>query len=106
MIADIGSGTGLLSELFLKQGNIVYGVEPNLEMRQAGELLLKDYPNFHSMNGSAELTTLPNQSIDLIVAGQAFHWFDVGQCRQEFQRILFYRPLKHFSSALAQITNK
>lgn len=88
VIADIGSGTGLLSELFLKHGNLVYGVEPNLEMRQAGEVLLKDYPNFYSINGSAELTTLSAETIDVIVAGQAFHWFDVAQCRQEFQRIL------------------
>lgn len=88
VIADIGSGTGILSELFLKNGNPVYGIEPNPEMRQAAESLLEQYPNFTSINGSAEITTLENHSIDFIVAGQAFHWFDRVKSRQEFQRIL------------------
>ncbi|AFY60505.1 class I SAM-dependent methyltransferase [Synechococcus sp. PCC 6312] len=88
VIADIGSGTGILSELFLNNGNQVYGVEPNLEMRQAAELLLENHPNFISINGSAEITTLENHSVDFIVAGQAFHWFDGIKSRQEFQRIL------------------
>lgn len=87
-VADIGSGTGLLSELFLQPGYRVYGVEPNLEMRQAGENLLGHYPNFVSIPGSAEETTLGTATIDLIVAGQAFHWFNVAACRLEFQRIL------------------
>jgi SAM-dependent methyltransferase len=88
VIADIGSGTGLSCEMFLKHGNTVYGVEPNAEMRAAGEQLLKGYPNFHSVNGTAEATTLPNASIDLVVAGQAFHWFDPPRAKAEFRRIL------------------
>ncbi len=88
VIADIGSGTGLLAELFLRQGNPVFGVEPNLEMRQAGEEFLQHYPRFTSIDGTAEATTLADRSIDVIVAGQAFHWFNVAQCQPEFQRIL------------------
>lgn len=88
VIADIGSGTGFSAELFLQNGNIVYGVEPNSDMRSAGEALLATYPNFHSVNGTAEMTTLPDRSIDLIVAGQAFHWFDPLRAREEFRRIL------------------
>jgi len=88
IIADIGSGTGILSELFLKNNNIVYGVEPNINMKQAAEELLKNYPNFISYNGSAELTGLYSNSIDLIVAGQAFHWFKVDETKNEFKRIL------------------
>lgn len=87
-IADIGSGTGILSELWLKHGNPVLGVEPNREMRQAGERLLAAYPHFTSVNGTAEATTLPSQSVDFVTAGQAFHWFDVAKARQEFGRIL------------------
>src|SRR5947209_4065708 len=67
VIADVGSGTGLSSEMFLKNGNTVYGVEPNAEMRAAGEQLLAGYPKFHSAAGTAEDTTLPDASIDLIV---------------------------------------
>lgn len=88
VIADVGSGTGISSELFLKQGNAVYGVEPNDEMRGAAERLLSHSPRFHSVNGTAEATTLPDHSVDLVVAGQAFHWFDQTRVRREFHRIL------------------
>jgi SAM-dependent methyltransferase len=88
VIADVGSGTGLLSRLFLDNGNIVYGVEPNAEMRAAGEHLLRNYPKFHSVAASAEATSLPDASVDFIVAGQAFHWFDTKAARTEFARIL------------------
>src|SRR5256884_7956858 len=71
VIADIGSGTGLLSELFLKSGNRVYGVEPNAEMRQAGEEYLASYDRFSSLGGSAESTTLGDSSIEFITARQA-----------------------------------
>ena len=88
IIADIGSGTGISSELFLRNGNVVYGVEPNKEMREGGELYLKDYKNFTSINGTAEATGLENNSVDMVAAGQAFHWFDVVKARSEFKRIL------------------
>jgi SAM-dependent methyltransferase len=87
-IADIGSGTGKLTELFLENGNRVFGVEPNRDMREAGERLLKTFPTFTSIAATAEETTLPNASTDFIVAGQAFHWFDRNPCRKEFTRIL------------------
>ena len=88
VVADIGSGTGFLSEMFLKNGNRVLGIEPNAEMRAAGERVLSDYPNFVSMDATAEATTLANDSVDFITAGQAFHWFDREKSRREFQRIL------------------
>lgn len=87
-VADIGSGTGLLSRLFLDNGNVVYGVEPNAEMRAAGEEFLRGYPKFRSIDGSAEATTLPSASVDFVVAGQAFHWFDPEAAYREFARIL------------------
>ncbi|HED03359.1 MAG TPA: class I SAM-dependent methyltransferase [Candidatus Fraserbacteria bacterium] len=88
LIADIGSGTGLLTELFLQSGNQVFAVEPNREMRAAGERLLRNYPGFHSVAGRAEATTLADQSVGFVVAGQAFHWFDRQKARSEFCRIL------------------
>ena len=88
VIADIGSGTGLLSELFLKNGNRVYGVEPNEAMRRAGEEYLASYDGFSSIEGSAESTTLADSSIDFVSAGQAFHWFEPSAARSEFMRIL------------------
>lgn len=88
VVADIGAGTGILSELFLQNGNKVYGVEPNQEMRAAAERLLKDYANFNSIDGKAEATTLADSSVDFLTAGQAFHWFDQKKARSEFARIL------------------
>ena len=87
-IADIGSGTGFLAELFLKNGNAVLGVEPNQEMRNAGVEYLAAYPRFTSIDGCAEATTLPSSSVDFVTAGQAFHWFDPHAARREFARIL------------------
>lgn len=88
VIADVGSGTGILSELFLRNGNRVYGVEPNREMREAGERLLSAYENFVSVEGRAEGTTLEDASVDFVTAGQAFHWFDPAAARREFVRVL------------------
>lgn len=88
VVADIGSGTGILSELFLRYGNRVYGVEPNREMREAGEVQLADFDNFVSVEGRAEATTLDAESVDFVTAGQAFHWFEREGARREFARVL------------------
>ncbi|HEY4907269.1 MAG TPA: class I SAM-dependent methyltransferase [Candidatus Acidoferrum sp.] len=88
VVADIGSGTGFLSELFLTNGNRVYGIEPNKEMREAGEEYLAAYDSFGSIDAAAEATTLEDATIDFVTAGQAFHWFDATAARREFSRIL------------------
>jgi SAM-dependent methyltransferase len=88
VVADIGSGTGISTELLLRSGGTVYAVEPNREMRQAAEARLAGYPNFRSVAAAAEETGLPGASVDLIVAGQAFHWFDQARAGEEFRRIL------------------
>lgn len=88
VIADVGSGTGFLTKLFLDYGNVVYGIEPNNAMRDAAENYLADYKNFISLNGTAENTTLAADRIDFVTVGTAFHWFDAGKTKLEFQRIL------------------
>src|ERR1700690_3166370 len=88
VIADIASGTGIFTRLLLENGNPVFGVEPNADMRQAGEEYLASYPKFTSVVGAAESTGLPDRSVDLITAAQAAHWFDREKARREFQRIL------------------
>ncbi len=93
VVADVGSGTGISSEWLLKAGAVVFGVEPNREMRQAAERLLEGYPGFHSVDGKASATTLDPESMDFIVAAQAFHWFGTPETRAEFSRIL--RPGGH-----------
>lgn len=87
-IADVGSGTGISTKLFLDAGCLVYGVEPNETMREAAEFFLSEYENFKSINGTAENTTLENEKVDFVVAGQAFHWFDADKFKEESKRIL------------------
>ncbi len=87
-VADIGSGTGILTRLLLDSGASVYAVEPNAAMRAAAGQWLGAEPRFHSVTGAAEQTNLDSRSCDLVTAGQAFHWFDRARARAEFQRIL------------------
>jgi SAM-dependent methyltransferase len=87
-VADIASGTGIWARMLLENGNRVYGVEPNAEMRQAGERLLASFPKFISVTGKAEATTLADASVDFVTAAQAAHWFDRPAARCEFKRIL------------------
>jgi SAM-dependent methyltransferase len=88
VIADIASGTGIWTRPLLENGNPVFGVEPNAEMREAGERLLAEFPKFTSIAGTAEATMLRDQSVDFVTAAQAAHWFDRARSRQEFARIL------------------
>lgn len=87
-VADVGSGTGLSSIPFLDLGCTVLGVEPNAEMRAAAEHALGHDSRFQSVAGTAEATTLPDRSVDLVVAAQAFHWFRPADAAREFVRVL------------------
>jgi ubiquinone/menaquinone biosynthesis C-methylase UbiE len=87
-IADVGSGTGFLSLRFLENGNTIYGVEPNVAMRASAERAFAENDHFVSIAGSAEATTLADHSIDLVSAGQAFHWFKLDETRREWRRVL------------------
>lgn len=88
IVADIGSGTGLFTALLLDRVRMVFGVEPNAEMRGAAEKRWTGNPHFVSVNGRAEETGLGAGTLDFITAAQAFHWFDPEKARKEFARIL------------------
>lgn len=87
-VADIGSGTGILTEMLLKKGFTAFAVEPNGEMRREAESRLGKYPSFVSVTGSAEGISLGAKSVDCITVAQAFHWFDRTSAAREFERIL------------------
>lgn len=87
-MADIGSGTGILSRAMVEHGWTVYGVEPNDDMRREAEKVLKGFHRFHSVPGTTEHTLLPGASVDLVTAAQAFHWFDAAAFKRECRRIL------------------
>src|SRR6516162_3509363 len=88
VVVDVGCGTGLLAKIFLEDGNQVIGIEPNAEMRQAGEQFLSQHSKFSMVGGMAEATTLPDRCADFVIAGQAFHWFQAESTRTEFARIV------------------
>jgi SAM-dependent methyltransferase len=121
VIADVGSGTGNLAEILLRNGNHVFGIEPNADMRTTAESLLSTWiesGTFASINGTAEATTLPAASADMITAGQAFDWFDPVRTKAEFERILkpdgwivlvrniWLRDTTDYSRAYGQIVRK
>ncbi|HSL83699.1 MAG TPA: class I SAM-dependent methyltransferase [Thermoanaerobaculia bacterium] len=91
-VADVGSGTGISTELLLRSGCTVFAVEPNDAMRAAAEARLSSEPRFRSVAGTAEATGLPDAGADLVAAGQAFHWFDRERFRTECRRILRPAP--------------
>lgn len=88
VVADVGCGTGLSSQLFLDAGMTVYGVEPNPSMLDHAARRFQANPRFRPIAGTAEATTLPDEAVDLVFAAQAFHWFDRSLCKREFHRIL------------------
>ena len=88
IVADIGSGTGVLTSEFIKKGYETYAVEPNGDMRRKAEQKLSIYSNFHSVDASAKNTGLNDKPVSLITAASAFHWFDVSKFKQECIRIL------------------
>ena len=88
IVADIASGTGLFTRLLLENGNSVFAVEPNAEMRETGIRQLEAYNRLISVAGTAEETTLGSASVDFVTAAQAAHWFDLPRARAEFARIL------------------
>jgi SAM-dependent methyltransferase len=87
-VADVGAGTGMLSDVFLAGGNRVIAVEPNAEMRQACAELHEGNPRLTLMDGTAEATGLEAASAEMVSVGRAFHWFDVEPAMQEFWRVL------------------
>lgn len=87
-VADLGSGTGIFTELLLQSGCHVFAVEPNEAIRHAADQHLGKHPHFHSVPGAAEQTGLDSESVDIVTAAQAFHWFRTGETLQEVRRIL------------------
>ena len=88
VVADVGAGTGILTEMLLARGHVVHAVEPNAAMAEAAAARLGGHPGFRSVPGRAEATGLGDASCDLVAAAQAFHWFDPAAARREFERIL------------------
>src|SRR5262245_53996891 len=88
VVVDVGSGTGISSDLFLRHGHVVYGIEPNAAMRMTAEHLLRHHAAFRSVDATAEHTSLPDRCADVVVSASSFHWFDPVLARAECRRML------------------
>jgi ubiquinone/menaquinone biosynthesis C-methylase UbiE len=87
-VADIGAGTGILTREFIGKVKQVFAVEPNPEMRAIADRQFAAMPSCRVIDGRAEATTLAGNSVDLITAAQAVHWFEPESAMHEFYRIL------------------
>lgn len=86
IVADVGAGTGISTRQLADLGARVIAVEPNADMRAAGETTAN--PLIRWQSGTAEATGLPAASVDVVVCAQAFHWFRQPEALAEFARIL------------------
>jgi SAM-dependent methyltransferase len=84
-VVDLGAGTGILSRVLLELGHQVIPVEPDPGMR---DQLAARTPQLSALAGSAETIPLPDASVDAVVAGQAYHWFDRGPAHREIARVI------------------
>ena len=83
-VADVGAGTGISAHLLAHRACQVIAIEPNADMRDAAA----PHPSIEWQDGCAESTGLGDDSIDVVVCAQAFHWFRADEALQEFCRIL------------------
>jgi ubiquinone/menaquinone biosynthesis C-methylase UbiE len=88
VVADIGAGTGILTKHFVGRAKTVYAIEPETEMRDLASMLFEGDASCVILDTCAENTSLPDQSVDLILVGQAIHWFAPEPAREEFRRII------------------
>lgn len=88
VFADVGSGTEIFAEQLLECGYKVFAVEPNGDMRKKAEEKLSRNENFVSVSGSDRNMNLPDKSVDIVSAAQAFHWFDAEAFGTECARVL------------------
>lgn len=88
IFADIGAGTGKFTVALAERGYTVFAVEPNADMRGQSVVTLAPFPNVKIMEGTAEITMLPEHSIDVITVAHALHWFDLDAFRTECHRII------------------
>ncbi len=83
-VADLGAGTGISSRLLAERAGLTVAIEPNAAMRASAP----PFPRLEWRDARAEATGLPDGSLDLVTAFQAFHWFDAARALAEIERIL------------------
>jgi len=90
LLVDVGCGTGISARQLAARGIRVIGIEPNRDMREQAkaEQAPPGSPRPEFRSGTAEATGLAEGSVDMVLAAQAFHWFEPVSTLKEFHRIL------------------
>ena len=88
VFADIGAGTGKFTVKLAEHGFSMYAVEPNADMRRQLAITLAPFTNAKIIDGTAEATTLPDDSIDILTVAHALHWFNLDAFRAECLRVV------------------
>jgi ubiquinone/menaquinone biosynthesis C-methylase UbiE len=83
-LLDLGAGTGKLTEALLGRGRVT-AVDPDPAMLAQ---LRARHPSADVREGTAEQIPLPDASVDAVLVGQAFHWFDRDRAMPEIARVL------------------
>ena len=102
VIADVGAGTGKITEKFLEKGNTVYAVEPDKEMMGILKVKLAQFINCIPIESVAENTGISSKSVDLIFCGNSYEWFNRSEVIPEFQRII--RDYKSQNIVIARLS--
>src|SRR4051794_27998015 len=84
-VVDLGAGTGILTRVLRSLDHEVVPVEPDAAMRAR---LVRSTPDVTPLAGTAERIPLPDGSVDAVVAGQSYHWFDPEPAHREIARVL------------------
>lgn len=84
-VLDLGAGTGKLTAVIAATGASVTAVEPDDAMRAE---LVRGLPSVRALSGTAERIPLPDASVDAVLVGQAYHWFDQERALPEISRVL------------------
>jgi SAM-dependent methyltransferase len=84
-VLELGAGTGKLTEVLFSMGHDVFATDPDDRML---DILSVKLPHVRATAGTAEQIPAPDGSYDVVVAGQAYHWFDQETALAEIARVL------------------
>ncbi len=87
-VADVGCGTGISARALAEHSARVVGIDPGEDMLTRARERCATWPTIRFQRGTAEATGLDDASMDLVLAAQAFHWFDHDKALREFHRVL------------------
>ena len=84
-VVDLGSGSGLSTKIWRGKANKIIGIEPNNDMRSVA---IQNNPKIEFLNGTSYETGIVDNSVDIVICSQSFHWMEPVKTLKEVNRIL------------------